>query len=431
MKTTLITPNYCATVIEVKTLMPLDNCDNLVWLPVFGYTCIVSKDVKVWDIGIVFTAEVSLSDDYCKENNLYRHSELNKNPEQKWYVEDHRRVKAMKFRGNKSSALFMPLSSLSYLWISENELSIWDSFNEIDWKEICSKFIPVFIGGKNKLRGVNKKFERIDCKTFPEHVETENYFRNSGKYRNEDWITITQKLHGTSGRFWYVKVRRKLRLLERLMKKLWVNISEIEYDYIAGSRKVIKDAKVDREFSHFYKSDVWNDKLETIKWSIPKDYIIYWEIIWWVWEAPIQKWYTYRIPKWENELYVYRIAIVNDDGISTDLDYYTMREFCVANGLKYVPLLWDGLHWDFDANQRIDIKFHETPLVHSEDRDRPLQLDDESPCDEWVVVRKDWLTPFLTKAKSPLFYEFESANLDKWEVDIEQEQSLSDNPIEW
>jgi len=424
MKLTITNPNYCATIIEVKNLIPLDNCDNLVWLPIFWYTCIVSKDVKIWDIGIVFTAEVKLSDEYCRENNLYRHAELNKDKEQKGYIEDHRRVKAMKFRWNKSSALFMPLSSLNYLWISEKELTIWNSFNEIDWKEICSKFIPVMNWPKNKQRGTQKRFERIDCKTFPEHLETENYFRNSTKYKNQDWITITQKLHWTSWRFWYVKVRRKLGRFERLLKKFWVNIAEIEYDYIAGSRKVIKDAKVDKEFNHYYKSDIWNEKLEECKTSIPKDYILYWEIIWRVGEAPIQKWYTYRIPKGESKLYIYRIAITNDDWITVDLDYYTMREFCLANGLNCVPLLREWEHKDFNANLYLDTKYYWYSGMAFMDA---VPLDDESPCDEWVVIRKDWLQPFLTKAKSPLFYEFESANLDKWEVDIEQEQSLSNN----
>lgn len=420
MKLTLTNPNYCATVVKIDRLIPLDNCDNLVWFPIFWYTCIVSKDVNVWDIGVVFTAEVKLWEEYCRENNLHRHSDLNKSTEITGYIEDHRRVKAVKFRWNKSSALFMPLSSFNYLWISENQLSIWESFNEIDWKEICSKFIPVLIGARNKQRGTTKRFDRIDCKTFPEHVDTENYFRNSGKYRNEDWVTVTQKLHGTSWRFWYVKVRRKLGLLERLLKKIWVKVSEIEYDYIAGSRKVIKDIKAENNFNHFYEQDIWNTKLEQIKGSIPKDYILYWEIIWWVGEKPIQKWYTYRIPKWESDVYIYRIAIVNDDGVSIDLNYYSMLEFCLNNWLNCVPLLWSWEHKDFKAEDWIDKKFHSEWYVC-------LPIDDESPCDEWVVVRKDWLTPFLTKAKSPLFFEFESVNLDKGEVDIEQEESLSSN----
>lgn len=428
MKLNLTNPNYCATVIEVKSLIPLDNCDNLVWLPIFWYQAIVSKEVKIWDVWIIFTAEVILSEDYCKNNNLYRHSELNIDPQVKWYMEDNRRVKAMKFRWNKSSALFMPLSSLNYWSYYIDDLKVWDNFNEIDWIEICTKYIPKIHNAQNRLSWKTKKFERIDNKTFPEHIDTDNYFRNMWKYKHDDMITITQKLHWTSWRFWYVKVRKKLNWIERLLNK-YINIDQYEYDYIAWSRRVIKDAKSESEFNHYYNDDVWNKTLEDIKSVIPKDYILYWEIIGYVWDKPIQKWYTYTVPVWENKLYIYRISIVNQDWIITDLDYYSMREFCKNNWLNYVPLLWEWKYKDLNIDCWLDRKFYTDTRGFNDRLDNPIKLADESPCDEWVVVRKDWLLWYYTKAKSPIFLEFESDMLDKWEEDIEQEQSLDINQI--
>gem|GEM_PF-2695397 len=83
-------------------------------------------------------------------------------------------------------------------------------------------------------------------------------------------MIITQKLHGTSGRFGFVEVKIKKSLIDRIF-----NRQRYKYDYVAGSRRSIKDGVLDG----FYNSDVWNDKLKEIKHLIPKDTILYGEII--------------------------------------------------------------------------------------------------------------------------------------------------------
>jgi hypothetical protein len=109
--------NYSASIVEIKAVIPLENCDNVHAVSIFGFQGIVSKDVKVGDIGVVFPAETQLSDEFCFFNNLYRHSDKNQDQSKKGYLEDSRRIKAVKFRGHRSDCLFMPLSSLDYLSI--------------------------------------------------------------------------------------------------------------------------------------------------------------------------------------------------------------------------------------------------------------------------------------------------------------------------
>jgi len=419
MKLHLENENYCCTLVKIETIIPLENCDNVVSTPFFWYTAIVGKDTKVWDVGILFTAEVQLSEAYCKENNLFREPTFNANPEMKGYIENNRRVKAMKFRGNKSSALFMPLESLEYLW--DTSFLLWSdqvSFNSIDWVEICKKYeIPVRNSWHwNKTRGKTKVFKRIDNKTFPEHYDTTNYFRNSHMYQSVDFITISQKLHWSSGRFWYVKTRKELNRYEKLLKRI-MNISDMEYNYIYWSRKVIKNGNAEKEkVQWFYKSDIWKTMMERYKAHMPKDYIFYGEVIWWAGEAPIQKWYTYDLAKWECELYIYRIAIVNDDWLITDLPMQYIKSFCIMNWFKFVPILWMWYHKDFDVHGRLDVAYY-PKYVES------VPLCKESPCDEWIVVRKEWLEPYTTKAKSSDFLEYESSRLNKWVADMESLES--------
>lgn len=418
MKLEVTNENYCATVVSIKTLLELENCDNVLSFPIFWYSAIVSKSSKVWDLGILFPAEVVLYNDYCANNNLFRHSEFNVDKEAKWYIEDNRRVKAMKFRGNKSSALFMPLESLSYLNIPYNSLKEWDSFNEIDGKEICKKYVVYSRSsmGWNKVRWKDKSFERIDNKHFPEHFETSNYWRNKHEVSENANIVVTCKYHWSSWRFGNVLVRRKLHIFERILKYLWVNIQEKEYDYIAWSRRVIKDIKSSNEFQHYYTNDLWNDMLDRIKYAIPKDYIIYWEIVWWAWWSQIQSWYTYDCEQWDNKLLVYRITTINQDWIQTDLWREAIKKFCISNWLEYVHELYVWKHKDFIPEEYMDKRYKDMWY-------NTLQLSDNESVDEWFVVRVEWLNPQLWKWKSPLFFEYESKQLDSWQEDLESTQS--------
>jgi hypothetical protein len=48
----------------------------------------------------------------------------------------------------------------------------------------------------------------------------------------------------------------------------------------------------------------------------------------------------------------------------------------------------------------------------------------ESICDEGIVIRKEWLQPYVTKLKSPKFLEKETKDLDEWIIDLETQESL-------
>jgi len=68
--------NYCGTVIRISKLVPLDNCDNVVAAIIFGNSVIVGNNVKVGDLGVFFPIETQLSEEFLKENSLYRKTEL-------------------------------------------------------------------------------------------------------------------------------------------------------------------------------------------------------------------------------------------------------------------------------------------------------------------------------------------------------------------
>jgi RNA ligase-like protein len=407
--------NYSATVIEVASVNVLENCDNVVGVPLLGYQAIVSKDTQVGDVGVLFTAETQLSEEYVKENNLYRHSELNKDAEKAGYLEDNRRVKAMKFRGNPSNALFMPLSSLAFTGVNIEELKEGDVFDQLNGHEICKKYLNRKAGTPRVEKNKAKVFRRVDEKFLPEHYDSENYFRNAHVIKGNKQVIVTQKLHGTSIRIGNTIVKRKLTIRDAIAQKLGVKVQEKEFAHVYGSRKVIKDANNPNQ-NHFYGTDLWSDEGKKYDEHVPDNFILYGELIGWTPQgAPIQEGYTYRVPKGNCELYIYRVAMVSNQGILVDLSWEQVKEFCRDRGLKHVPELWVGMHRYFHADDWLDKNFF------AEGYKNAVPLDDNSPCDEGVCVRVDGIAPYILKAKSPEFFAHETKMIDKGASDTEEE----------
>ena len=239
--------NYVATVVKITTLLPLEGCDFVQAAIIMGNQVIVSKDAEVDTIGLYFPVEAQLSKEYLSNNNLYRKAELNVDPEKKGYFEENGRIRCVKFRGHKSEGLFMPLNSLDFIFsYSNGDLNLNDCFDELYGIPICSKYIvkqnrtPGQPGSKSS-KSIKKYESKLVENQFRFHQDTSMLYRNLHRIEPNSLISITYKLHGTSGISSYVLCKRKLNWVEKLLHKFKVNIKTEEYDYLYSSRKVIKN----------------------------------------------------------------------------------------------------------------------------------------------------------------------------------------------
>ena len=116
MELKLTNPNYCATIVNIQSFVKLDNLDNLVGAPMHGFMALVTKDYQP-GLYVLFGAETELSEDFCKQNNLFEKKEMNGDPTKKGYISHKRRVRAVKLRGHMSTALLMRLDSFNYLGV--------------------------------------------------------------------------------------------------------------------------------------------------------------------------------------------------------------------------------------------------------------------------------------------------------------------------
>jgi hypothetical protein len=234
--------NYCATIVKIKNIIPLENCDNIQSTMIFGNSIIISKDVKIGDVGVYFPAETQLSHEFMSENNLYRHSEMNKDKDKKGYIEDNRRIRTMKMRGNKSCGLFMPLESLSFC-VDINELKIDDCFDEIDNVSICNKYIVIKNHEQKQKEKKEKKikFSKLIANQFRFHEDTSQFGKNAHKFNENDMISISYKLHGTSLVSSKILCKKKLNKFYKALKFLGINVVDTEYSNVYSSRKVVKN----------------------------------------------------------------------------------------------------------------------------------------------------------------------------------------------
>ena len=431
--------NYAALVIEVPTPVKLPNSDKLYGIGVAGIEVVVDSSwlERVGEKAVLFPAEAQLSHPLAAYANLYRHAELNDDPEEVGYLEDNRRIRPLKLRGNMSKGLILPLEKVAAVaGAFPEDFEVGQSFDTVNGVEISRKYVlPVKGGAMTKEQAkLARAFKRVDEKVFPMHIDTEMYERNEGHVEDTDIVIVTQKLHGTSVRFGNVPVKVQHTFWERLAKKLGIRVREIEYDLIAGSRKVIKDPKSTTQ-NHFYATDLWGATAAEYGRDLPKGFMVFGELVGFTDDgAPIQKGYTYEALQGGGEvyrnrdLYVYRVAIVNEDGVLRDLSWDQVKKFAYAYGMKHTPELWRGPKLALSLESFAELAFHSTNEAHYALQGRRLY--NEQPValskggtgkDEGIVLRVDrgGDVPYLLKYKNNSFYLHEAEELDNEEETIE------------
>lgn len=418
-----INQNYCVTIVEIRNIIELDNCDNVVHTNIMGNLVITSKDTKVGDVGLYFPVETQLSDEYCKINNLYRHSENNSNPDKKGYMEDNRRIRCVKFRGHESQGLFMPISSVSEFLDEGDELFIGDEFDTLNDHSICNKYV-VKIRESNPSNRKNKKPKesKIIDNQFRFHEDTNMLYKNLNKINPEDYIHISYKLHGTSGISSKILCKKKLSLWNKIGKLLGFDVNKQQYDYIYASRKVIKNSDLNPNANHFYGDDIWGFAHEVVKDYLTNGLTLYYEIVGFLPSgAVIQKDYDYGQEPGTFGIYIYRITYTNTEGKVFEYSAKQVQEWCKLNGLNAVPELYYGKVKDFYAfRNTINWEDDFLSAIKLMYNDHNCYMCKNTVPEEGCVIRLDKLNFEAYKAKSALFYERETKMLDKGEVDIEE-----------
>jgi hypothetical protein len=422
---------YNAYITKITNIHKHPNADRLALGSCFGNQVVIGLDIKENDIGIYFPTDGQLSMEFMSNNNLVGKVDETTGERTGGFFDEKGRVRTQKFRKEKSDGFWIPIKAIEYTGYELGANDIGKPFTELNHHHICNKYVTEKTRNSNAFRD---KKERIKSAypNFHKHIDTEQLMYNLDRINEGDYIVITEKLHGTSGRSAHTdkvtKVSGIKAFINRILKRAYYK-PESSYDYVCGSRNVtLTEISIDYagDEGRAYRQSIHRKFLD----KLHKGETIYYEIVGWTNQtSPIMNEcsnkklndkefvkqygdttiFHYGCAPGEQCVYVYRITLTNPDGIEIDYSWEHVKRRCQQLDVNHVPELSCGI---------IDNK---QSFVDSLDAavDRCSSL---SPAHimEGIVVRVDGSQWLALKYKSTNFKILEGIIKSEDVIDIEE-----------
>lgn len=405
---------YKAYVTKIFT-RELPGADNLLIGDCKGYQVIVGKDIVNGSLGVLFEQGGQLSEEFATKHDLIRRKNPDGTPAGGMF-NPNRKVKAIKLRGARSDGFFVPLSYFEYTGFDTSSLKEGDQFDELNGKPICNKFVTAATLRAANQNNKKKKTHR-ETLMMPKHIDTGHFLREGKTIPAGALLYISSKCHGTSMRLSHALettepegvlrsfIDLTFGINEKVGKYLLNKFSKKEWRHLNGSRNVILEKRTANS-KGYYEDENFRFKV-TEGIALHKGEMLYGEIVGWTGScAPIMKpqdtsklkdkkitkrfgekmIYKYGCPEGTQDLYIYRITQLNEDGFQVDLSWPQIEKRCRELGLKTVPTIefrvYDG---DFEKLKE-DVDF----MVNGESgSDAIPDTIDPSHIREGVVIRAE------------------------------------------
>ena len=445
IKSTKANINYLAKVIDITNFLPHPNAERMKIAQVGGYKVCVGIDEPIGRY-VYFPVNSEINPNLLSYCNLYRHTEKNTNTEKAGFFNDNGRVTAIKLRGFPSEGFLLPFEQLENFIADTLNLKLSDIENNTDFdiavegnKEfwVCKKYIVARHltqgqSGSGKRQKKIARFNKVIDTQFHYHYDTVRVQNDKWAIVPDDIISITEKVHGTSGISAYVLCKKKPSLTNKI--KSWFGNPKIEYDYLYASRSVIKNATETTNPGGYYSCDIWAEADKIIRPHLQKGMTIYYEIVGFLPTGKyIQKNYDYGcVPPEAGEPFthekhfkvrVYRITIVNVDGYIHEFSAKEVQEWCKANDLIPVTEYYYGYAKDL-YNIPVDDNWTDA-FWDTMANDKNFYMECNSPsCSnkvphEGLVIKKEDMRSRAWKLKCFAFLNGEQKELDAGEENIE------------
>lgn len=440
--------NYLAKIVDIQNFRAHSNPEvtRLKCCTIDGFNIITGIDSQP-GLYIYFPTACCINSTLLSYCNLYRHKELNSNSEKTGMFEDNGRVKAIRLKGELSEGFILPVIEFQnyILSVTNQEINI-EVGTEFDIVEhegktfwINKKYIPKNTRtsgtpGSSKSRqpkGISKLIEG----QFRFHYDTVLIKKCPHVIRPDDLISITEKIHGTSGISARVLCKQELNWKQKIAK--WLTGEEFNiYDGLYSSRTVIKNPYYNKNVgSGFYGCDVWAEADKVVKTCLIKGMTVYYEIVGYLPNGGyIQKNYDYGcIPPKENESYtpekhfkvrVYRVTLTNVDGIVHEFSAREVQQWCKQVGLTPVTEYYYGCAKDLYPDLNPSEHWTENFMARlANDKNFNMELNSPS-CNnkvphEGIVIKIENMKSEAFKLKCFKFLDKEGKELDKGENNIE------------
>lgn len=445
--------NYLAKIVKIDNFHKHSDPEvtKLKCCCIDGFNIITGIDSEP-GLYVYFPTACCINPKFLSYANLYRHGELNVDQTKTGMFEDNGRVKAIRLRGELSEGFIIPIVVLEN-WVMSTvnvELKVEEGteFDSIEhdgktfW--VNKKYIPKNTrtsgapGSGNSGKGKQPKgLDKIIENQFRFHYDTVLIKKCPHVLHPSDLISITSKVHGTSGISAYVLCKQELNWKQKIAR--WLTGEEFDkYDYLYSSRSVIKNQYYNKSVQGgFYGVDVWKYADDIVRPCLSKGMTAYYEIIGFLPNGGyIQKNYDYGcLPPVGDEAYtygkhfkvqIYRVTITDVSGKVHEFSAREVQLWAQMVGLVPVEQYYYGyakdLYPDLDPSEHWNENF-----LSKLANDKNFYMECNSPtCDnkvphEGIVIKIENMKSEAFKLKCFKFLDGEGKALDKGEIDIESE----------
>lgn len=444
--------NYLSKIVNITNFRKHNDPEvtRLKCCTIDGFNIITGIDAQP-GLYVYFPALSCINGDFLRFANLYRHKELNNDPQQSGMFDDNGRVKAIKLRGELSEGFILPIVILQNYIVSVtnheiNEIKEGIEFDAVSHggKEfwISKKYVAkrqISQGGsKGRIsKKVPKGLDKVIDTQFRFHYDTTLIKKCPHVITPDAWIQLSYKIHGTSGISAYVLCKQELTWRQKIAK--WLTGEEFnKYDYLYASRTVIKNRTYNPGVQGgFYGVDVWAEADKIVRPCLAKGQTAYYEIVGYLPNGGfIQKKYDYGcVPPNEGETYtpekhfkvrIYRVTYTNVDGKVFEYTPRQVQQWCAQVGLTPVEECYFGQAKDLYPDLDIANHWNENFLERLAD-DPKFYMEKDSPhCKnkvphEGLVIKLEDGLSHAFKLKCFRFLNKEQELLDKGETNIEDE----------
>lgn len=245
--------NYLARIMRIDNLVEIPGARTLQKTIVDYQEVAVSKDTEIGDIVVYFPAGAKIDHEYLSATNSFAKKELNADTDVSGYFNSKGLVKATKFMKGQINSTGYIVPAYSYFkegysvvptfLDQEPKDFVPIDFDTINGKVVVEKYVAPIRGGNlggPKGRQAKKLSRLVDNQVYL-HQSTDNLRRHIDKIDVNAPVSISYKIHGTSGWLAHVQVKKQLGLWQKFLKFLGADIETVEYDCVYGSRKVVKN----------------------------------------------------------------------------------------------------------------------------------------------------------------------------------------------
>ena len=472
IKDTSYKENYASRIVKIESFFEHPNPDvtkiKCCTIPGTLINVIVGLDYKP-GLYVYFCVDSKINPSLLSYLNLYYDSIMNRDKTIKGFFKRSGKVKPVKLKpvydvveidnisyklpkkGCISNGFLLDLNSFKE-WIKFRYGEELDDISECEFNAVSGEVTEwvskeaVVIAEhqqrkfKQRKRKQPSDFENVLDNQFHFHYDTKFAIMNNNAFSPDDWIHISVKVHGTSICVSNVLCERHLPWYIKLWNKISpYKIPNVEYRNIYSSRGQIKNAKrIDGcNFDGYYDSNVWEYANNVIYPKLSKGMEVYAEILGYTEHGQyIQREFDYGCIKPIDKNYydtvhyrimVYRIELVNPDGIRHEFSPREVQQWCMENGIEPVRELYYGqaknLYPDLQYNDEWYANFISRIAV-----DKRFGMEELEPmCNnkvprEGIVIKVDNMHPNAYKVKCDKFYEITRKEIEDGISNIEDNE---------